>query len=109
MSWVITFGRWGLTALIAGFGAAILWKLLTSGVRLRGVLLAQDGSVSPGRVQLLLATLFTAWRFLPGIMHHPAHWPDISGGLVMMMGGSQIVYLAAKAWSLYQSRQVKRG
>ena len=105
MTSVITFGRVGLICLVSGFGVVIIWKVLTSGVRLHGLLTAHDGTTSGGRVQLLLATIFTALQYLFQTLHDPTHLPSLPTSLVVVMGGSQAAYLLAKAWSLYGPRQ----
>ena len=105
VSSVITFGRLGLICLISGFGVVLVWKLMTSGVRFQGLLTAQDGTTSPGRVQLLLATIFTALQYLLQTIHDPTHLPSIPTSVVFVMGGSQAIYLVAKAWSFFGPRQ----
>ena len=88
--------------LVAGFAAVILWKLLTGGIRLEGLLQAGNGDsgFSPGRAQLLAITIFTSMYYLIQTVHEPSRIPQIPSGLVTALGGSQAIYLSGKAWSM---------
>jgi hypothetical protein len=92
--------RWEAILLIAGFGAVIGWKLMRSAA-FDGLLRANDGTFSPGRVQLLAATLGAALHYLLAILHDPTRLPTIPSGIVMAVGGSQAVYLGLKAWNIF--------
>jgi hypothetical protein len=95
--------RWELIFLIASIGAVTLWKLFNS-QSFAGLLLAQDKTISPGRVQLLMLTLLTAFQYLLATIQDPSHLPQPPASLVTAMGGSQLVYLGAKAWTLFGQR-----
>jgi hypothetical protein len=92
--------RWEMITLVTGSGAITLWKLLQSG-RLAGLLRSDDGTLSPGRIQMLMLTVFTAFQYLLGVMHDPSHMPALPRDLVLALGGSQSVYLGAKAWTIF--------
>ena len=95
---------WEATILLGGFAALILWKLLTGGIRLNLLLQGDtaDGrtSFSPGRAQLLMTTLLVAMQFLLQVSGNPTKFPRIPLFWIIALGGSQAVYLGAKAWSL---------
>jgi len=92
--------HWEAILLIAGFGVVIGWRLIRSAA-FGGLLRANDGTFSPGRVQLLVATLGAALEYLLGVLHDPMHLPAIPSGIVMAVGGSQAVYLGLKAWNIF--------
>lgn len=90
--------RWEMITLVGGFGVVTIWKLLQSG-SLAGLLRSGDGTLSPGRIQMLMLTVVTAFQYLLGVMHDPSHMHAIPQNLVLALGGSHSVYLGAKAWS----------
>ena len=92
--------RWEAIALISSFGIITLWKLFQS-VSFNGLLRSSDGTLSPGRIQMLVLTVLTAMQYLLTTMHDPTHLPHLPQGLVIATGGSQAVYLGAKAWSIF--------
>lgn len=92
--------RWETIALLASFGIITLWKLFQS-VSFDGMLRSSDGTLSPGRIQMLVLTVLTALQYLLTTVHDPTHLPHIPEGLVIAMGGSQAIYLGAKAWSIF--------
>ena len=91
--------RWEMIVLGASFAIVTIWKLLQSG-SFAGLLRSADGTMSPGRVQLLVLTVLTALQYLLATIHDPSHLPAVPGNLVLALGGSQAVYLGAKAWTL---------
>jgi hypothetical protein len=100
MRWLFIAARWELIFLIASFGVVTLWKLFNS-ASFAGLLRANDGTLSPGRIQLLGLTVLTALQYLLDTIHDPSHLPEIPASLLAAMGGSQLVYLGAKAWALF--------
>ncbi len=92
--------RWELILLVSSIGALTIWKLFNS-ASFAGMLRANDGTLSPARIQMLVLMGFTALQYLLATIHDPSHLHPLPPGLVMAMGGSQLVYLAAKAWSLF--------
>jgi len=95
-----TVARWEMIILIASLGGVTLWKLFQSG-DFSGLLRSSDGSLSPGRIQMLMLTVLTALQYLMATMHDPTHLPPIPPNLVTAMGASQAVYLGAKAWDMF--------
>ena len=93
--------RWEFIFLVVGFGVVTIGKLLQTS-SFRGLLRASDGSLSAGRIQLLVLTVMTAMQYLLNTMHDPTHLPAIPAGLVLALGGSQAVYLGAKAWAVFR-------
>jgi hypothetical protein len=100
--------RWELIFLIASIGAVTLWKLFKS-QSFGDLLLAPDKTISPSRVQLLVLTLLTTLQYLLATIQDPSHLPQPPTSLVAAMGGSQLVYLGAKAWTLFGQGLKKSG
>ena len=96
--------RWELLILITGFGVVTLWKLFGS-ASFAGLFRASDGSLSPGRIQLLALTSLTAIQYLLATLRDPSHLPSLPAGLVAVTGGSHAIFLAAKAWSFFAPKQ----
>jgi len=74
MQSLLNAARWELIVFVVAFGVVTLWRLLQDG-SFAGLLRASDGTLSPGRIQ--------------------------------MLGGSQAIYLGAKAWTVFQDRNKK--
>ena len=95
---------WEVSVLLAGFLGIVLWKILTSQIDLQGLLSGDDAagttSFSPGRAQLLIFTLFVALQYVLQVIHNPTKFPQVPEFWVVALGGSQAVYLGAKARSL---------
>jgi hypothetical protein len=103
MASLARLARLEVVLLIGGFTAVILWKLLTGGLRLNGLLSVKEKGASavfsPGRAQLLAFTIFTAIDYLMQTIHDPSKLPQLPATLVTALGGSQAIYLGGKAWS----------
>jgi hypothetical protein len=100
MDMLANAARWALIILITAFGAVTLWKLFHS-ASFAGLLRSSDGTLSPGRIQLLVLTVLTSLQYLLATIHDPSHLPALPSNLVMALGGSQLVYLGSKAWSIF--------
>jgi hypothetical protein len=94
-----TVARWELILLIVSFGVVTLWRLFKSG-SFAGLVRSSDGSLSPGRIQLLTLTILAALQYLLATLHDPSHLPALPSYLVAVVGGSQTLYLGSKAWDL---------
>jgi hypothetical protein len=98
-----TTARWELIVLITSFGVVTLWRLFKSG-SFSGLLRSADGTLSPGRIQLLTLTVLAALQYLLETMHDPSHLHSLPSGVVAAVGGSQLVYLGSKAWNVFSLR-----
>lgn len=108
MQVLLTVARWEIIILATAFGAVTGWKLFQSG-SLAGLLRSADGTFSPGRVQLLVLTVMTALQYVLATLHDPSHLPAIPSALLMATGGSQTVYLGAKAWGIFGKQTERPG
>ena len=100
MRLLVTVARWEMIVFIAAFGGVTLWKLFQS-VSFAGLIRSSDGTMSPARIQMLVLTLLTALQYLLATIRDPSHLPAVPQGLVMGIGGSQALYLGAKAWNIF--------
>src|SRR5262245_6782415 len=107
MNVLFTVGEYcGLTILL-GFFAIVLWKMLSGTIPLDGLLETVDErgqrSFSPGRAQLLIFTLLVAGRYLLAVIQNPNSnsLPALPPEMLVVLGGSQAVYLGGKAWSAF--------
>lgn len=103
---LLTVARWEMIILVAAFGAVTLWKLFQS-ANFSDLIRSSDGTraISPARVQLLMLTALTALQYLLATLRDPSHFPAVPQGLVMGIGGSQALYLGAKAWSIFAPKR----
>lgn len=104
MQFLQNTARWEGILLISGFAIVTLWKLFTTG-GFAGMLNANDGTISPGRIQLLALTMFTAVQYLVSTIDNPTRLPDLPDLLVQALAGSQAIYLGAKALALFRNTQ----
>jgi hypothetical protein len=103
MRLLMNVAHWESLTLVVSLGIVTLWKLFQS-VSFAGLLRSSDGTLSAGRIQLLVLTILTSLQYLLATMHDPTHLPAIPASLVMALGGSQAVYLGAKAWNIFGSK-----
>lgn len=103
MTGLLTTARFEGEVLIGGLFVVVAYKLFTGGIDLSGLLMAKDAkgnlSFSPGRAQMLMATVLTALYYVIQVMENPSHGglPPLPGALVGVVGGSQAIYLLGKA------------
>jgi hypothetical protein len=90
-----------LLGFVYALAASIAFQLLTRRINLSGLLLHKDGSgaISPGRVQLLIATIAASASYLSQIASSKSTGlPDISSTWLYLFGGSSGIYVLEKAW-----------
>lgn len=98
-------GEYGGLALLLAFFAVVVWRILSGEISLDGLLDSKDsrgnGSYSVERAQLLIFTLLVAGKYLLAVIQNPNRdsLPDLPTEWVALLGGSQAIYLAGKAWA----------
>jgi hypothetical protein len=87
--------------------ATVVFQLLTCRINTAG-LLSQKGSggqVTPGRVQLLLATIAASASYLTQVANTTnGTMPDFSANWLYVFGGSSGIYAIEKAWTTWNGR-----
>lgn len=106
MGSLLKFGEYGSFVLLLGFFVVIAWKVITGEISLDGLLDSVDGrgnrSFSVERAQLLIFTLLVAAKYVLAVIHNPRRdsLPDLPTELVVVLAGSQAIYIGAKARSI---------
>jgi hypothetical protein len=95
--WLLT-----LFAIPLAFAAACALAILAGKIKLKGLLTDQDGAFSPGRLQLLIATVVACGYYLGSVVASPddKSMPDLPAWFIAMMLGSSGLYLGGKTLSL---------
>ncbi|HZD31720.1 MAG TPA: hypothetical protein VE779_08660 [Candidatus Angelobacter sp.] len=94
------------TAFLWGLGAVVAYQMFTGQINLQGLLSRKDGSgqTSPERIQLLMATIAAAARYLAGVaQQHSGSVPDIDSNWLYLMGGSSSFYVIHKSWNFFKA------
>lgn len=91
--------------------AIIAFRLLTGDINIRGLLRTKsptgdDDSISPARVQLLIATIATAGTYLGWAIEArgTGHMPKVPETWLVLFGGSHVFYLGSKAYAFFGKR-----
>ena len=102
MESLAAFVRLEMWVFFAALLSLVGFRMLTGGINVRGVLRVKDGSgrLSPGRIQLLLFTVVGAMAYLSGVSGDGTAMPDVPRELLILVGGSNVVYLGGKGMSL---------
>lgn len=85
---------------LAVLAVIVAYQMLTGSINLRGLLQDDHGSLSPGRVQALLATLTGCATYLLALKGNTQALPAAPGELLALMGGSHTIYLLGKIKSV---------
>ena len=96
------FLKWEMTLLLAGFALIIFCQILSGRINTNGLLEEKNGKgeLSWGRVQLLLFTFIFAFIYLFQVLDHPTQFPEIPQEWLLLLGGSNLVYLGEKTYNL---------
>ena len=73
---------------------------LAAGLIAAAPLTAAAGDLSPSRIQLLVISIGVAIYLLAEVLRDPSQFPEIPTGLLLLMAGSEAIYLARKANNL---------
>lgn len=93
-------------AFLFALAAVVGFRLLTGQINLQGLLRRKDlsGQTSPERIQLLLATLAAASRYLTLVAQAPpGTLPDMDPNWIYLMGGSSGIYVLHKGWNTFKA------
>jgi hypothetical protein len=95
-------------AFLYALAATTFWQILTRRIQTSG-LLSQNGAsgqTSPGRVQLLLATIAMSATYLTQVANTTnGNLPDVNANWLYLFGGSGGIYALEKAWVAWNQRK----
>lgn len=104
---VETLARWWGLGFLTALAALVLLQVLLGKISLRGLLTGErrDGTeyFSVGRTQLLVCTVVVLVNYTRQFLANPSldSLPAVPAGALEVLGGSQLIYLAGKAWALW--------
>jgi hypothetical protein len=102
------FARYEIVFLFGALGALVAFQMITGRINIKGLLSDKTkkgaGTFSPARLQLLMFTLAFAVYILGKVMNSIAagnpHLPEIDQNVMLILGGSQALFLGAKSLPL---------
>ena len=112
--------RYEVVLFIGALALIIFYQLLTGKINMRRMLFAKrrdaagssarrrTGGLSPSRIQLLVISIGIAIYLLAAVVRDSGEFTEIPTGLLVLVAGSQIVYLARKANNLMPLRMFRR-
>ena len=84
--------------------ATVVFQLLTGRIRTGGMMQDTAGSGhSPSRLQMLIVSLLGAMQYLALAVKDPHHMPQPPTELLLVVGGSQAIFMGSKAIPLFVS------
>jgi hypothetical protein len=89
-------------------GGTVFYRILTNRIRVEGLFSQKDASdqTSPGRVQLLLATIAASVSYLAQVANTTnGKMPDVDVNWLYLFGGSSGVYALEKAWTAWGKKK----
>lgn len=104
MDELVTFLKWDIFLLLGGFALIVFYRMLTGSINLQGLLWEKNGesAYSSGRIQSLVVTLAFAVIYLGLVAKNPdpTKLPEVPQEMLLVLGGSNLVYLGQKAYNL---------
>ena len=112
MGSVATVLRYEVLLFLAALALIVTYQLLTGRINARRMLFAKGraavgpstrrrtGELSPSRIQLLVITIGVAIYLLAKVVRDPGEFTEIPTGLLLLLAGSEILYLTRKANNL---------
>ena len=101
--------RYEVLLFLGALALIVAYQLLTGKINLRRLLFAKGRSaagpstrrrtsgLSPSRIQLLIVSIGVAIYLLAEALRDPSRFPEIPTGLLLLMAGSEFLYLTRKA------------
>lgn len=103
MDTLFTVQRYAMFSLLTILAVIVGYRLLTGRIITKGLLLdKQDksgGKFSPGRLQLLMATILVAIYFVTQVLQ-TKKLPELPREFLLALGGSHLLYLGGKTYGL---------
>ncbi|MFV2045102.1 MAG: hypothetical protein ACC700_17940 [Anaerolineales bacterium] len=114
------FLRTSILVFLITLALIVFYQLLAGKINTRRLLFAKGrdsagpstrrrtSGLSPSRIQLLVVTIGVAIYLLAEVMRDPSRFPEIPTGLLLLMAGSEAIYLARKVNNLIIRRSRSR-
>ncbi len=102
METLVKFAQFEIWFLLGGLALLVGYQMLTGKINMSGLFDDKlTHELSPGRVQLLVLTLAGAGYYLLLVAQQPldGSLPPVPEEVLLLVGGSNLVYLGAKARS----------
>jgi len=127
MGSVTTVLKYEILLFLGALALIIFYQLLTGKINMRRLLFAKGRAVaspsiqrktsplpgqrtsglSPSRIQLLVVSIGVAIYLLAEVLRDPSQFPEIPTGLLLLMAGSETIYLARKVNNLLLRRSIR--
>ena len=113
--------RYDILLFLAALALVVVYQLLIGKINVRRLLFAKGraavgpstgrrtSGLSPSRIQLLVVSIGVAIYLLAAAARDPSGFPEIPIGLLLLLAGSEILYLVRKANNLMLLRSIRRG
>ena len=129
MGSISTVIRYEILLFLGALAFIVVYQMLTGGINMRRLLFAKGcaaadpstqrrtdplpgqrtSGLSPSRIQLLVITIGVAIYLLAEVVRDPSQFPEIPTGLLLLMAGSEAIYLARKFNNLVLRGSTRRG
>ena len=116
-----TIIRYEILLFLGALALIVFYQLLSRKINLRRLLFAKGraaaspsiqrkiSGLSPSRIQLLVVSIGVALYLLAEVVRDPSQFPEIPSGLLLLMAGSETIYLARKFNNLLLRGSTQRG
>jgi len=120
MTSLVTVIRFEILLFLGALALIVFYQLLTGRINMRRLLFAKGrgsagpstrrrtSGLSPSRIQLLVISIGIAIYLLAEVSRDPSQFPEIPTGMLLLMVGSETIYLARKANNLMFRRNIRK-
>jgi len=113
---IVVFVKLEVWFFLIGLLVIVCYKIFTGEINFRGVLCEKINknkikSYSVIRIQLIIFVLISAYYYVSQVADNPKEFPQVPNELLLALGGSHMVYLAGKSYTLtlMVKRKVEKG
>ena len=116
-----TIIRYEILIFLGALALIVTYQMLTGRINMRRLLFSKGraatspsiqrktSGISPSRIQLLVVSIGVAIYLLAEVVRVPSQFPEIPSGLLLLMAGSETIYLARKFNNLLLRGSTQRG
>jgi hypothetical protein len=97
-----------VVAFLYALAVTVFYRILTRQIQVTGLLSEKgaDGETSPGRIQLLLATIAASASYIAQVANTTnGKMPDVDVNWLYLFGGSSSIYALEKAWATWGKKK----